>query len=241
VEEEMVDHLSHMAREVCQAGTIDWAYLPRGLNMVSPLLLFDKQLTDNSIKVIAGVDEVGLGAAAGPIVTCASIFTFSEAMWVMDIIDSKKISSQKRTILSEHIINRADSIGIGIASVHLIEKEGLGVAHKIALQRAIDALHLEPDLILVDGNLNKNFRWRSQTKQTKWIVKGDTKSLAIASASIVAKVFRDGLMAHLAEMNPGYDWEKNVGYRTKGHYASIGKLGLTSFHRRNSSDMQRYI
>lgn len=174
---------------------------------------------------IAGVDEAGRGPWAGPVVAGAVILNYND---IPDgINDSKKLSAARRDALFESIIATA-SVGIGIASVEEIDQLNILAATKLAMQRAVAALPHQPDRILVDGNQPPRFACPVDA-----IVKGDSKSLSIAAASIIAKVTRDRMMAALAQEFPVYGWEKNAGYGTALHQAGIKQHGITPHHRKS--------
>ena len=171
----------------------------------------------------AGVDEVGRGPLAGPVVAAAVILDFLNIP--EGINDSKKISKIKRESINKEIIN-SSTISIGQASVVEIDKINILQASLLAMQRAVNGLRITPKIVLVDGNNAPLVNIKTET-----IIKGDNHSLSIAAASIVAKVFRDKLMKNYSSQYPGYAWEKNSGYGTKEHLEAIKRLGVTPIHR----------
>lgn len=173
-------------------------------------------------KIIAGVDEVGRGPLAGPVVAAAVIIDQDNIIEGMR--DSKKLSAKKRESLSD-FIRENYQYAIGEASVEEIDQYNILEATKLAMGRAIKGLGPKADIVLVDGNMKFN------EENIKSIVKGDDISLSIAAASIIAKVHRDNLMKKLSENYPNYGWEKNAGYGTKAHIEAIRQYGITSFHR----------
>ena len=181
---------------------------------------------------VAGVDEVGRGPWAGPVVAAAVVLRTE--MLPDGINDSKKLSPQKRAYFYDILMSIAD-IGIGHSTVEEIDALNILQATKLAMERAIAALPYMPDAILVDGNQAFN---ASCTVQP--IVKGDSISLSIASASIIAKVTRDNYMAELAKQFPHYGWEKNVGYGTKLHQEGMVSHGITLHHRRSFKPVLQY-
>ena len=178
-----------------------------------------------SSHIIAGIDEVGKGAWAGPVVAAAVIIQQMELF--NTIKDSKKLSAQKREELSSEILTN-HHCGIGLATVEEINSLGLNPATFLAMERALKALTLRPTLALIDGNYKTTLPIKTIN-----IIKGDQKSISIAAASIVAKTYRDALMQNLAIQYNQYLWEKNVGYGTAHHIEMIKKHGISKYHRKN--------
>lgn len=184
--------------------------------------------------LVAGVDEVGRGPLAGPVITAAAILDPSRlpADLLAAIDDSKKLSAKRRQQLAEALIARRNQgvmFALAAASVAVIDRDNILTASLDAMTRAVQRLPQRPDLVLVDGNRLP----RGLTLPAQAVVGGDGKSLSIAAASILAKVARDRLMARLAERWPGYDWEQNAGYPTARHRAALAKHGITPHHRRS--------
>ena len=173
----------------------------------------------------AGVDEVGRGCLAGPVVAAAVILPPDYKNELM--MDSKKLNKKTREKLRKTIEEDAISWAIAEASHTEIDEINILNASFLAMHRAIENLTPEPELLLIDGNRFNPYKFIAY----QCIVKGDNKFLSIAAASILAKTYRDDLMTGLAEEHPGYDWENNVGYPTKRHRAGIEKLGVTTWHR----------
>ncbi|NUY39327.1 ribonuclease HII [Wolbachia endosymbiont of Litomosoides brasiliensis] len=176
--------------------------------------------------MIAGVDEVGRGPLAGPVISAAVVFP-SRSIIIEGINDSKKLTAKNRQILYEKIISIA-KFGIGIASVAEINSYNILQATKLSMERALVKLGIELDYVLIDGNQPPKARW-----QVKSIVNGDSLSISIAAASIVAKVTRDKLMQELHNQYPKYNWYKNKGYGTKEHIDAINLYGVTGHHRKS--------
>jgi ribonuclease HII len=175
----------------------------------------------------AGCDEVGRGCLCGPVVAAAVILPadFSNE-WV---IDSKKLSSSIRKELVDEIKSKALAWSIAEATVEEIDRLNILKASFLAMSRAVEALKVAPDHLLIDGN-----RFNSHlTIPFTCVVKGDEKFSSIAAASILAKVYRDDLMCVLDQEFPGYGWSSNAGYPTKAHREGILKLGLTPWHRKH--------
>ena len=174
--------------------------------------------------ITAGVDEVGRGCLAGPVVSAAVILKKSIDLSLLK--DSKKISFKKRTKIAEHI--KLNSIyAIGLASVEEILKINILQAALLSMKRAIDQLTVKPELILIDGNFAPQ-----GLKKFKTIINGDEKIKSISAASIIAKVYRDKLMIKLSKKYQNYAWERNFGYGTKAHLEALKKFGITSHHRK---------
>lgn len=181
--------------------------------------------------VLAGVDEVGRGPLAGPVVACALVMP-AEQRAIAGVDDSKQLTPEVRRALALRIRERATAIGLGAASVREIDQLNIYHATVLAMQRALAQLHRrlgqQPHHVLVDG---KPLRTLGCVHTA--VVKGDSKCYAIACASIVAKVTRDRLMQALAGRYPVYAWERNAGYGTAVHRAALAQHGLTAHHRRS--------
>jgi ribonuclease HII len=175
---------------------------------------------------IAGVDEVGRGPLAGPVVAAAVVL--DPAHLPAGLNDSKKLTLDRREALFSQIMDSAD-VSIAQASVAEIDSHNILRASHLAMLRAIAGLATPPDHVLIDGNMVP----RGLTLSSETIVKGDARSLSIAAASIVAKVWRDRHMVDLAQQFPGYGWEANAGYPTPAHKLALVTLGVTPHHRRS--------
>lgn len=174
---------------------------------------------------IIGVDEVGRGPLAGPVISAAIILNKEKIP--EGINDSKKLSKKKREVINEELISK-HSFAIGVASVEEIDKINILQASLLAMKRAVLNLNIKPQTILVDGNKLPDLEYNMYP-----IIKGDSKSISIAAASIIAKVYRDKLMQDLSLQYPGYYWEKNSGYGTKQHLLALNNLGVTPIHRKS--------
>lgn len=177
-------------------------------------------------RVVAGVDEVGLGPLAGPVTAAAVILDLTRIPEGID--DSKKLPAKRRAALAEAIMRDCDW-AVGHASVEEIDAMNILRASHLAMCRAIAGLRQRPDLALIDGNLLP----RDLPMPGLAVVKGDARSLSIAAASLVAKFLRDRIMVDLAQQHPGYGWEVNAGYPTKAHRQALLDLGVTPYHRRS--------
>ena len=185
---------------------------------------FDKKYLSNKIKIIAGTDEAGRGPLAGPVVAAAVILP--KDFYDERIDDSKKLSAALRQELFGVIKKNALCYAYTIISQNKIDQINILKASLLAMKRSVEKLKVQPDLILVDGN--KSFSYDAEVIP---IVKGDSKSLSIASASIIAKVVRDRIMIKLAIEYPLYGWERNKGYPTKEHIEAVLKYGACRIHR----------
>ena len=175
---------------------------------------------------VAGVDEVGRGPLAGPVIAAAVVLNPNDIPEGLD--DSKAISARRRAALSQEILSRAE-VAFGEATVAEIDEMNILRASHLAMERAVLGLASLPDFALIDGNLIP----RDMPVSARAIVKGDALSLSISAASIVAKTRRDALMVDLAQQHPGYGWEQNAGYPTKCHKLALQNLGVTPHHRRS--------
>ena len=175
---------------------------------------------------VAGVDEVGRGPLAGPVTAAAVVLDPNCIPNGLD--DSKKLSAKKRLALYEQLLACAD-VSIAHASVAEIDEINILRASHLAMERAIAGLRCPPEHVLIDGNMiPRGLRLPATT-----LVKGDTRSLSISAASIVAKVCRDCVLVDLAQQHPGYGWETNMGYGSKRHMDALMNLGVTPHHRRS--------
>ena len=190
-----------------------------------PSFAFEEAAIGRGLLRVAGTDEVGRGPLAGPVVAAAVILDPNDIPPGLN--DSKMLSAKRRATLAQAVMERA-LVGIGAATVAEIEQENILRASHIAMVRAIAALPVTPDHVLIDGNMIP----RGLNISAETIVKGDARSLSIAAASIVAKIRRDQVMVDLAQQHPEYGWETNAGYPTKSHTFALHKFGPTPHHRR---------
>jgi ribonuclease HII len=194
--------------------------------MLGPDFTFEMRGHQNGFTHVAGVDEVGRGPLAGPVVAAAVIL--DPANIPDGLNDSKKLTAKRREALLDQIMDNA-VVSIGQASVAEIDEHNILRASHIAMVRAVAGLSQSPDHVLIDGNMVP----RGLTISSETIVKGDGRSQSIAAASIVAKLWRDRHMVDLAQQFPGYGWEKNAGYGTAQHLQGLEVLGVTPHHRRS--------
>ena len=181
---------------------------------------------DRGFARIAGVDEVGRGPLAGPVTACAVVLDMSRIPEGLN--DSKKLSAKRRESLAEAILACAE-VSVASASVEEIDELNILRASHLAMERAVAGLLTPPDHCLIDGNLIP----KGLAVSAEAIVKGDSKSVSISAASIVAKIRRDYVMSALAQQYPGYGWETNAGYPSKSHRLALQNLGVTPHHRRS--------
>ena len=189
------------------------------------MLAYEKELYAQGIDLIAGVDEVGRGPLAGPVVAAAVILP--KACKIPGLNDSKKIPKSKHKEIYEAVLQNAIAIGIGIKDNQVIDQVNIYEATKLAMMEAIGQLEPQPQHLLIDA-----MKLDLPIPQTS-IIKGDANSLSIAAASIVAKVTRDQMMEEFDCEYPGYDFTQNAGYGTANHLAGLDQLGVTPIHRRS--------
>ena len=189
------------------------------------MLAYEKELYTQGIQLIAGVDEVGRGPLAGPVVAAAVILP--ENCKIPGLNDSKKIPKSKHKEIYEAVLQNAIAIGIGVKDNQVIDQVNIYEATKLAMMEAIGQLEPQPQHLLIDA-----MKLDLSIPQTS-IIKGDANSLSIAAASIVAKVTRDQMMEQFDRKYPGYDFAQNAGYGTANHLAGLHKLGVTPIHRRS--------
>ena len=198
--------------------------LEKEIARTKAMSIFEEEYKD--YPYICGIDEVGRGPLAGPVVAGAVILPKDDM--ILYLIDSKKLSEKKREMLYDEIMNRAVATGIGMASPARIDEINILQATYEAMRMAIDNLKVRPDILLNDAVTIPQV----DILQVP-IIKGDAKSISIAAASIIAKVTRDRLMVEYDKVLPGYDFASNKGYGTKAHIAGLKELGPTPIHRRS--------
>lgn len=189
------------------------------------MLAYEKELYAQGIQLIAGVDEVGRGPLAGPVVAAAVILP--ENCKIPGLNDSKKIPKSKHQAIYQAVLDQALSVGIGVKDNQVIDQVNIYEATKLAMVEAIQELDQQPQHLLIDA-----MKLDLPISQTS-IIKGDANSLSIAAASIVAKVTRDQMMAAYDQEYPGYDFGQNAGYGTTKHLEGLEKYGVTPIHRRS--------
>jgi len=192
---------------------------------LNEMLVYERKLWANGIEYIAGVDEVGRGPLAGPVVTCAVILP--KDFKLLGVDDSKKLSPKKRDELFDQIKEAAIAWIIGRREAERIDEINILEATKEAMCDAVNGLSIKPEHVLIDAVKLKNL----EIPQTS-IIKGDATSVSIAAASIIAKVTRDREMVEMSKVYPGYAFEANKGYGTKAHYEGLKAMGPCPIHRR---------
>ena len=194
--------------------------------MNQPDFSFEMSAHDRGLLRVAGVDEVGRGPLAGPVVAAAVVLDPDRIPDGLN--DSKKLSAKKREALYTQLMEVAE-VSIAEATVEEIDQHNILRASHIAMVRAVAGLGTPPDHVLIDGNMTP----RDLTISSETIVKGDGRSVSIAAASIVAKLWRDRHMVALAQQYPHYGWEKNAGYPTAQHKLGLQAFGVSPHHRRS--------
>ncbi|MEO1641169.1 MAG: ribonuclease HII [Pseudomonadota bacterium] len=194
--------------------------------MSGPDFSFETAAYGKGFARIAGVDEVGRGPLAGPVVAAAVVLDPANIPDGLD--DSKKLTAKKRAALYDMLIAVAD---VSIAQATVAEIDALNIlrASHVAMVRAVEGLSTQPDHVLIDGNMIP----RDLPGSSEAIVKGDGRCLSIAAASIVAKLWRDRHMVALAQQHPHYGWDQNAGYPTAQHKLGLAQFGVTEHHRRS--------
>ncbi|SNG71171.1 ribonuclease HII [Streptococcus pneumoniae] len=216
------DNRSGVQKEISKRKRAIQAELDENLRLES-MLSYEKELYKQGLTLIVGIDEVGRGPLAGPVVAAAVILP--KNCKIKGLNDSKKIPKKKHLEISQAVQDQALSIGIGIIDNQVIDQVNIYEATKLAMQEAISQLSPQPEHLLIDA-----MKLDLPISQTS-IIKGDANSLSIAAASIVAKVTRDELMKEYDQQFPGYDFATNAGYGTAKHLEGLTKLGVTPIHR----------
>jgi ribonuclease HII len=207
-----------------------------GVSPLDPDLTNEAALFLGGFRHVAGVDQAGRGAWAGPLVSGAVILpepTYVPADFLAGVRDSKLCSAELRETLFEAVVGAARAVGVGSVSADEIDLIGLTAANELAMVRAVRSLPISPDFVLVDC-----FKLKSLHLPQRGIVQGDRQCLSIAAASIVAKVYRDAWMHGLAGPHPDYGFERHRGYGVAEHRAAIGTHGLTTLHRQSYAPLR---
>lgn len=186
----------------------------------------EKEYTEKGFRLVCGIDEAGRGPLAGPV--CAAAVILPIGTDIEGLNDSKKLSEKKREMLFPMIIENATAYGIGFASEQEIDEINILNATFLAMRRAVEALGISPDLLLIDGNQKPKIGVGEEVT----VIKGDAKSVSVAAASVLAKVSRDRYMLEKSQEYPQYAFEKHKGYGTKLHYEKIAEYGVSPIHRK---------
>lgn len=186
----------------------------------------EKEYTAKGFRLICGIDEAGRGPLAGPV--CAAAVILPIGTDIDGLNDSKKLTEKKREMLFPIIIEKATAYGIGFASEQEIDEINILNATFLAMRRAVEALGISPDLLLIDGNQKPKIGVGEEVT----VIKGDAKSVSVAAASVLAKVSRDRYMLEKSQEYPQYAFEKHKGYGTKLHYEKIAEYGVSPIHRK---------
>lgn len=197
------------------------------------LTQYERELHQQGFTLIAGIDEVGRGPLAGPVVAAAVILP--DDFYLAGLNDSKKITEARREDFYEYIREHAISVGVGMVHADEIDSINIYEATKKAMSEAIVSLLVQPEYLLIDA-MKIQSPFPSQS-----IIKGDSKSISIAAASIIAKVTRDRLMKEYSSTYPGYAFERNAGYGTKDHLGGLEKLGVTPIHRKSFAPVKELL
>lgn len=198
-----------------------------------PGLRYERALIEEGARVIAGVDEVGVGAWAGPVAVAAVVLP--EGQRIYKVRDSKLLDPARRRWLAERIRERSAGWSLGLSWPAEIDELGLSEALRRAARRAVEGLPVVPDAYLLDG------KWNFLGAKTTVVVRGDCESVSIAAASLVAKVARDGLMESLAPLYPWYMFEDNKGYPSPAHKWALKAFGPSAIHRRLFAPIRRLM
>ena len=190
-------------------------------------LTYERAYAARGYVSVAGVDEVGRGPLAGPVVCAAVILPLDEESRIAGIDDSKRISARKREELAAHILERARAYAIEEVPASVIDEINILQATRLCMKRAVEKLTPSADMVLTDGNMTLDIALPQRS-----IVKGDALVASIGAASILAKVYRDSLMCEYAKQYPEYAFERNAGYGTAAHIAAIREVGICPIHRR---------
>lgn len=202
-----------------------------------PSFAEEESFWQQGFQLVAGIDEVGRGPLAGPVVAAAVVFPpHCNRPWTSELRDSKTVSTRKRVDLCKRV--KADSLAFGIGIVHHDQVDSINIleATKLAMRKALDQLIITPDALLIDALTIPGI-----ATYQKPIVKGDTISRSIAAASIVAKVYRDALMEEYDQIYPGYGFAHNVGYGTREHMQALNRIGCCPIHRTSFAPVRKVL
>jgi len=210
-----------------------------GVSPLDPDLSEEAALLQGGFSRVAGVDEAGRGAWAGPLVAAAVILPFpgsTPSNFLAGVRDSKQLTPARRDALYDAVLEQALAVGVGSVAADEIDLLGLTAANELAMVRAVCRLTLVPDFVLVDC-----FTLKSLGLPQRGLVRGDQRSLSIAAASIVAKVYRDRWLAALGDAYPGYGFEQHRGYGAQSHQRALRDLGPTPIHRLSYAPLRALV
>ena len=196
------------------------------LARIAEMSVIERRLRDFGFRAIAGTDEVGRGCLAGPVVAACVILDVDPTL--LGVNDSKQIDSVDRVSICRHIIARARAVAVGVVEPHTIDRINILRASKLAMAEAVDNLPLRPDILLLDAVTIEHLDMPQIP-----MIEGDKRSVSIAAASVVAKVYRDLLMESYHDRYPVYDFRHNRGYATEGHQSALRLYGPTPIHRKS--------
>ena len=186
----------------------------------------ERKLRDRGFRLIAGTDEVGRGALAGPVVAAAVIL--DDDPTVLGVNDSKVLDAGGRSLVCELVLRRARAFAIGVVEPHVIDRINILQASKMAMLQAVQNLDYRPDCLVLDAVVLENLELPQLP-----LIKGDRRCISVAAASVIAKVYRDTLMESYHGDHPEYDFAHNRGYGTEQHLAALSRLGPTAIHRKS--------
>lgn len=195
---------------------------------------YEQYYLNQGKEYIAGIDEVGRGPLAGPVVAAAVILPNDFSL--LGLTDSKKLSAKQRTVFAQEIKDHAIAIGVGVIDNIAIDQVNIYQASILAMERAVNELEPKPDHLLIDAVPLPNLPYSSDI-----IIKGDQKSISIAAASVVAKVHRDQIMSQYHQAYPDYQFDQNQGYGTAGHLQGVKKHGVTPIHRKSFAPIKDHL
>ena len=198
------------------------------------MLEFESLARRQGFRVVAGLDEAGRGPLAGPVVAAAVVLP--ENLLIPGVNDSKKLSASRRSALYDRIMDEAVSVGVGICDSSTVDRINILQATLRAMEAAVNDLNLSPDCLLIDGISKTTLNVYQKT-----IKKGDSLSLSIAAASIIAKVTRDRMMEEYEREYPGYGFAGHKGYGSASHLAAIAAMGPTPIHRLTFRGVREYV
>lgn len=210
------------------------------MDRTRPGWAIERELWRDGHAYVAGVDEVGRGPLAGPVVAGAVVLPFTRAHWSDQLRDSKALSASVREELAAEIREHCDC-GVGVVSVQALDQMGIVVATRLAMRRALNALDRSPDALIVDGQDPVDSSLRRQPMVQRTVIGGDALCKSVAAASIIAKVARDSIMCELEDIFPGYGFAKNKGYGSSEHISALQRLGYSTVHRLSFAPVRRVV